>query len=145
MWIRRYADFERFTAFVRSYAWAPVLAALLLLPAVYAFGFYPPVQSSALVLLGVSCTMGIGALCEQYLPRFTRAVVWLAPASFFIYVTHYIVLHALRLVLTGSYGGKFTQNQCLYMPLVILAICSALFFLLRRFFPRAMRLLALTR
>lgn len=143
--MRRYADFARFTAFVRSYAWAPVVAALLLLPLVYSFGFYPPVQSSALVLLGVSCTMGIGALCEQYLPRFCAAVVRLAPAAFFIYVTHYIVLHALRLAITGSYGGKFTEMQCLYMPLVILAICSGLFFLLQRFFPRTMRVLAMSK
>ncbi len=115
------------------------------LPLVYSFGFYPPVQSGALVLLGVSCTMGIGALCEQYLPRFCRAVVALAPASFFIYVTHYIVLHALRLAITGSYGGKFTETQCLYMPLVILAICSGLFFLLRRFCPAFLRAVALTK
>ncbi|MBR2314937.1 MAG: acyltransferase [Akkermansia sp.] len=145
LWIRRYADFSQFTAWVRSYAWAPVLAALLLLPLVYQFGFYPPVQSSALVLLGVSCTMSIGALCEQYLPRVCRAVVSLAPAAFFIYVTHYIVLHALRLTLTGSYGGTFTETQNLYIPLVILAICSGLFFLLRRIFPRFMRVMALTR
>ena len=145
LWIRRHADFARFSAFVREYAWAPVLAALLLLPFVYLFGFYPPVQSSALVLLGVSCTMGIGALCERYLPRFTHAVVALAPASFFIYVTHYIVLHALRLAMTGSYGGRFTETQCLYMPFVILAICSGLFFLLRRFCPRFVRLFALAK
>ncbi|MBR4107079.1 MAG: acyltransferase [Akkermansia sp.] len=145
LWIRRHADFARFSAFVREYAWAPVLAALLLLPFVYLFGFYPPVQSSALVLLGVSCTMGIGALCERYMPRFTHAVVALAPASFFIYVTHYIVLHALRLIMTGSYGGRFTETQCLYMPFVILAICSGLFFLLRRFCPRFVRLFALAK
>ena len=72
-------------------------------------------------------------------------MVALAPASFFIYVTHYIVLHALRLVYTGSYGGAFTRTQCLYMPLVILAVCSVLFFLLRRLFPRAMQVLALTK
>ena len=89
--------------------------------------------------------MGIGALCEQYLPRFCRAVVALAPAAFFIYVTHYIVLHALRLALTGSYGGHFTRTQCLYMPLVILAICAALFFVLRRLFPRAMQVLSLSK
>lgn len=145
LWIRRHADFARFTAFVREYAWAPVLAALLLLPAVYCFGFYPPVQSSALVLLGGSCTMAIGALCERYLPRLTHAVVALAPASFFIYVTHYIVLHALRLALTGSYGGRFTELQCLYMPFVILAICSALFFLLRCFCPWFVRFFALAK
>ena len=89
--------------------------------------------------------MGIGALCEQYLPRFCSAVTSLAPAAFFIYVTHYLVLHALRLALTGSYGGAFTETQCLYMPLVILGICSALFFALRRFFPRTMQVLALCR
>ena len=72
-------------------------------------------------------------------------MVRLAPAAFFIYVTHYIVLHALRLAITGSYGGHFTETQCLYMPLVILAICSGLFFLLRRFFPRFMQVMALTR
>ena len=31
------------------------------------------------------------------------------------------------------------------MPLVILAICSGLFFLLQRFFPRTMRVLAMSK
>lgn len=145
LWIRRHADFARFTAVVRSYAWAPVLAALILLPAVYGFGFYPPVQSSALVLLGVSCTMSIGALCEQHLPRFCTFIASFGPAAFFIYVTHYIVLHALRLILTGSYGGTFTTTQCLWMPFLITAICLAIFYPLRRFFPGFMRHIAMAK
>ena len=145
LWIRRHADFARFTEFVRSYAWAPVIAALLVLPAVYGFGFYPPVQSSMLVLLGVSCTMSIGALCEQYLPRFCSFIASFGPAAFFIYVTHFIVLHALRLALTGSYGGEFSTIQNLWMPFFVTGICLAMFYPLRRFFPDFMRCIAMTK
>ena len=145
LWIRRHADFARFTEFVRSYAWAPVIAALLVLPAVYGFGFYPPVQSSMLVLLGVSCTMSIGALCEQYLPRFCSFIASFGPAAFFIYVTHFIVLHALRLALTGSYGGEFSTIQNLWMPFFVTGICLAMFYPLRRFFPGFMRCIAMTK
>ena len=145
LWIRRHADFARLTEFVRSYAWAPVIAALLVLPAVYGFGFYPPVQSSMLVLLGVSCTMSIGALCEQYLPRFCSFIASFGPAAFFIYVTHFIVLHALRLALTGSYGGEFSTIQNLWMPFFVTGICLAMFYPLRRFFPGFMRCIAMTK
>lgn len=60
--LRRYVNAEQLTTLVRSYAWLPVLGALALLPAVYYWGFYPPVQSSSLVLLGVATTLSIGSL-----------------------------------------------------------------------------------
>ena len=94
--LRRYVNAEQLTAFMRSYAWLPVLGALALLPAVYYWGFYPPVQSSALVLLGVATTMSIGRLCEQHLPRFCHFVAQWGPAAFIVYVTHYLLLECLR-------------------------------------------------
>ena len=141
--IRRYANGEQLTAFMRSYAWLPVLAALILLPAVYCWGFYPPVQSSALVLLGVATTMSIGCLCEQHLPRFCHFVAQWGPAAFFVYVTHYLLLECLRTLLTGVYGGSLSVLQAAWAPFALLAISLALFSLLSRLAPSFMRTFAL--
>ena len=141
--IRRYASGEQLTAWVRSYAWVPILGALLLLPAVYDWGFYPPVQSSALVLLGVACTIGIGSLCARYLPRVCHWVSQWGSAAFFVYVTHYLVLQSLRVIITGEYGGKLTPLQAAIAPWGILIFCLALYCLLMRLCPRFMRIFAL--
>ena len=140
---RRYATAEQLTAFVRSYAWLPVLGALALLPAVYYWGFYPPVQSSALVLLGVSTTLSIGCLCERYLPRFCHVVAHWGPATFFVYVTHYLLLELLRTLLTGQYGGSLSVLQAAWAPFAILAVSLMLYTLLCRLFPGFMRVFAL--
>lgn len=141
--IRRYANGEQLTAFVSSYAWLPVLGSLLLLPAVYCWGFYPPVQSSALVLLGVATTMGIGALCDRYLPRFCRLVARWGSAAFFVYVTHFLLLHALRMAVTGEYSGAFTPLQATFAPWIVLAASLGLYCILRHLFPRFMSVFAL--
>lgn len=141
--IRRYASGAQLTAFMRSYAWAPVLGSLLLLPAVYFFGFYPPVQSSALVLLGVATTMSIGCLCEQHLPRLCHRVAQWGQAAFFVYVTHFMALHCLRFILTGEYSGALTPLQAAIAPWVILIFCLALYSLLMRLCPSFMRTFAL--
>lgn len=141
--LRRYANTEQLTSFVRQYAWLPVLAALALLPAVYGWGFYPPVQSSALVLLGVCCTLSIGCLCERYFPRFCRAVAQWGPAAFFVYVTHFMLLHCLRLALTGAYSGSLTPLQALWAPWAVLAASLGLYSILMRLCPGFMRLFAL--
>lgn len=143
--LRRVADAERLTRWVNAYAWLPVAGALLLLPAVLGWSFYPPVQSSALVLVGVLSTLSIGALSLRYLPRFGRAVAALAPASFFIYVTHYPILLSLRYALTGSWHGSFSPELCYVMPFFITALSVGSFYLLRRLFPRFMRIVALAR
>lgn len=122
---------------MRSYAWLPVLGALALLPAVYYWGFYPPVQSSVLVLLGVATTMSIGRLCERYLPRFCHFVAQWGPAAFFVYVTHYLLLECLRTLLTGVYGGSLSVLQAAF---ALLAISLALF---SRLAPSFMRTFAL--
>ena len=141
--VRRYASGEQLTAWVRSYAWLPVLGALALLPAVYSWGFYPPVQSSALVMLGVATTLGIGSLCEQYLPRVCSAVARWGQAAFFVYVTHYLLLHCLRVAVTGSYDGSLTPAQAMVAPWLILALSLALYSLLIRLFPRFMQVIAM--
>ncbi|MBR5522385.1 MAG: acyltransferase [Akkermansia sp.] len=144
LWIRRVADFERFTAFMRSYAWTVVLAALLLLPLVYAFGFYPPVQSSALVLLGAATTMSVGCLCEQYLPRFCSWVAQWGKAAFFIYVTHYPLLHLWKLVSTGAYGGTMATWEISIAPFCITMVSIGIYCLLRRWCPVFLRLFAMS-
>ena len=141
--LRRYVNAEQLTTLVRSYAWLPVLGALALLPAVYYWGFYPPVQSSSLVLLGVATTLSIGCLCERYLPRFCHFVAQWGPAAFFVYVTHYILLEWLRTLLTGRYGGSLSVLQAAWAPFVILAASLALYALLCRLAPGFMRLFAL--
>lgn len=142
--LRRHVDAERLTAWVRRGAWWPPLASLVLLPAVYFWRFSPPIQSSALVLLGVLTTMSIGCLCERYLPRFFRYVASWGSAAFFVYVTHYLALKCVRVCLTGDYRGSLTLAQASVAPFAILAFCLALWALLRRLFPRFMRLLALS-
>ena len=144
LFLRRYADAERLTLFVRRCAWGPVLVSLALLPAVYFWRFTPPVQSSALVLLGVLTTMSIGCLCERYLPRFFRFVASWGPAAFFVYVTHYLVLKCIRMLLTGNYRGDLSLLEASVTPWVILVFCLTLWAILRRCFPRLMRLLALS-
>ena len=57
----------------------------------------------------------------------------------------YIVLHALRLAFTGSYGGHFTTAQCLWMPFLITAICLGIFYPLRRYFPGLMKHVAMAK
>ena len=121
-----------------------VLAALILLPAVYAFGFYPPVQSSALVLLGVATTMSIGCLCEQHLPRFCGWIARWGKAAFFIYVTHYPLLHIWKLVSTGSYGGTLSTWEISVAPFCITAMSIGIYSLLRRFCPGFLRVFALS-
>lgn len=141
--VRRFANAEQLTAFVSKQAWIPVLGALILLPAVYCWGFYPPVQSSALVLLGVATTMSIGCLCERFLPRFCHFVAQWGPAAFFVYVTHYLLLECLRTLLTGVYGGSLSVLQAAWAPFVLLAVSLSLYALLCRIFPRFMRIFAL--
>lgn len=141
--IRRYADTGQFSAFMRSYAWIPVLGSLILLPCVYHWHFTPPIRSSALVLLGTTTIMSIGCLCEQYLPRFCRLTAKLAPAAFFIYVSHYLILKCFILGLTGEFRGTMTQEQAYWVPFAIFGICTGVFLMLRRFAPRFIRIFAL--
>ncbi len=143
--LRRHADTTRLTAFVTEYAWVAPLGSLILLPIVLFTGFYPPVQSSALVLLGVATTLSIGALCAEYLPRFTQIVAQWGPAAFFVYVTHYILLHWLKFILTGSYDGALTPLRAHLAPWGILAVSLALFALLSRVAPKFMYHFALVR
>lgn len=141
--LRRLADTERLTRWVSAYAWVPVLGALALLPYVLGWGFYPPVQSSSLVLLGVATTMGIGCLCSRYLPRLCSAVAKLGPAAFFVYVTHYPILDMVRYTLTGSIEGHLSPELCYVLPFLIFGTCIGLFYLLRRICPAFLRTFAL--
>lgn len=142
--VRRYADGQRLTTFVGEYAWVPLGGALVLLPIVLFTGFYPPVQSSALVLLGVATTLSIGALVYRFLPRFcTWAAQW-GPAAFFVYVTHFILLRWLRVIITGTYGGGVTPLQAAIAPWGILAVSLSLYVILCRVCPKFMQIFALS-
>lgn len=142
--IRRYADTGQLTAFMRAYAWMPVVASIILLPGVYYWHFQPPVRSSALVLLGVATTMSIGVLFERFLPRVCSFVARGGRAAFFVYVTHYILLKCMKMVCTGNYRGTLSREEALYAPWLILAVSLGVYCLLKRFFPRFMRLFCLS-
>lgn len=141
--IRRYADTKQLTAFVQGYAWMPVLASLILLPCVYHWHFQPPIQSSALVLLGVATTMSIGVLFERYLPRICAFVARAGKAAFFVYVTHYILLKGMKMIFTGQYRGALSRELALYTPFLILLVSLSFYWLLKRFCPRFMRVFCL--
>ncbi len=141
--LRRRVSAAQLTGYVTAHAWLAPVGSLCLLPVVLLTGFYPPVQSSALVLLGVATTLSIGAMSGKYLPRFTRVVAQWGPAAFFVYVTHYILLHWLRVVLTGEYDGALTLVQAHVAPWGILAVSLALYAVLCRLAPRFMQTFAL--
>lgn len=143
--VRRCCSIGQFTDFLTRHAWAPVAASLLLLPAVLGWCFYPPVQSAALVSLGVLTTMSIGCLCEKYLPRVCHAVAKLGPAAFFIYVTHYIILLWMRRLITGDFHGDLSREFCYAAPFIIVAISLALYALLKKLCPGFMRVFALAK
>lgn len=142
--IRRYADTGQLTEFVRAYAWMPILASLILLPGVYYWHFNPPIQSSALVLLGVATTIGIGVLSEMHLPRVCSLVARGGKAAFFVYVTHYLLLKCMKMICTGTYRGTLPQDVALYAPWLILAVSLGAYYLLKRFCPRFMRVFCLS-
>ncbi len=141
--LRRRVSAAQLTEYVTAHAWLVPVGSLCLLPIVLLTGFYPPVQSSALVLLGVATTLSIGAMSAKFLPRFTQCVAQWGPAAFFVYVTHYILLHWLRMALTGKYDGTLSLLQAHIAPWGILAVSLALYALLLRLAPRFMRTFAL--
>lgn len=141
--VRRHASPPRLTSFFRSYSWLPVLLSLILFAGVCYWGFYPPILSSALVLMGVWTSISIGCLCEQYLPRFCHAVAQWGPASFFLYVVHFPLYRATKFCLTGDVCGHLTRLQAYLAPVAITLFSLALFSLLKRFFPHFMQVFAL--
>lgn len=143
--LRRCCSMENMTDFLTRYAWLPVAGSLLLLFPVLTWCFYPPVQSAALVSLGVLTILSIGCLCRRYLPRVCRAVAALGPASFFIYVTHYLILLWLRYAVTGSMHGALSREFSYVAPFLILGISLALYAVLKKLFPRFMRVIALSK
>ncbi len=143
--LRRCCSIGQITDFLTRYAWVPVLGALALLPWVLSWCFYPPVQSASLVLLGVVTTMSIGCLCEKHLPRVCHAVAKLGPASFFIYVTHYLILDWVRYAVTGSMHGDLSREFCYIAPFLILLISVLLYAVLKKFFPGFMRVFAMSK
>lgn len=143
--VRRYFSMQQLTDFMRSYAWLPILGSLILLPAVYYWKFNPPIMSSALVLLGVTTTMSIGCLCEQYLPRFCSFVAKAGPAAFFVYVTHYPLLKCIKFFCAGGYRADLTLAQASWAPFAILATSLSAYWLLKRFCPGFMRLFGMTK
>ncbi len=142
--VRKYFSIQQFTGFIRSYAWLPIIGSLVLLPAVYHWKFYPPIMSSALVLLGVVTTMSIGCLCEQYLPRFCSLVAKAGPAAFFVYVTHYPLLKCIKFFCAGGYRADLTIVQASWAPFAILATSLSAYYLLKKFFPRFMKIFGLS-
>lgn len=141
--MRRHATPAQLTAFFRCYAWLPPILSLILFAGVCYWGFYPPILSSALVLMGVWTSISIGCLCEQYLPRFCHAVAQWGPAAFFLYVVHFPLYRVIKYALTGDVCGHLSHVQAYLAPVAITLASFALYGILRRYCPRFMQIFAL--
>lgn len=142
--LRRFMSSDKLTDLLMEYAWAPVLAAVLLFPAVHFWHFSPPIMSSALVLVGVLCNMSTGCLAQKYLPRFSQYVASWGTAAFLIYVMHFPLLTVYRDVFAGTPLASGAA-QSLLAPLVIVVFVLALYRVLKVISPWFLRVFALSK
>lgn len=120
--------------YLRKCGWLIILFAVLLFPSVRLWGLLPPCQSGMLVVLGVGTILSIGCLVEQYAPRLCCCVAAWGSATFFIYVTHYIIISYVKLLWEQFFEWNVTGS--LFVPVITLLLSCVLFILLRRLFPR---------
>lgn len=94
-----------------------------------------------LIALGMLGLMSLAILVTEWFPRAAKRVAGLAPACFFIFGTHYIVIMLLResgwIMLKGAAWDIFWLS----LAPVIFAVLAALFFCMKRFVPRLVPLL----
>jgi hypothetical protein len=89
-----------------------------------------------LVVLGVGSILSIGCLMERYAPKVCNYVSSWGPATFFIYVTHYIIISYVKLLWLNSFEWNVTGS--IVVPLVTLLLSGGLFVIMRKMFPSLM-------
>ena len=94
-----------------------------------------------LIALGMLGLMSLAILFTEWFPRTARWVAGLAPACFFIFGTHYIVIILLRESGWITWKGEAWDMLWLCLVPVIFAVLAGLFFCMKRFAPRLVPLL----
>ncbi|MCB5931192.1 hypothetical protein LJB63_17805, partial [[Eubacterium] rectale] len=98
-------------------------------------------HNSMLIALGMLGLMSLAILFTEWFPRTARWVAGLAPACFFIFGTHYIVIILLRESGWITWKGEAWDMLWLCLVPVIFAVLAGLFFCMKRFAPRLVPLL----
>ena len=98
-------------------------------------------HNSMLIALGMLGLMSLAILFTEWFPRAARWVAGLAPACFFIFGTHYIVIILLRESGWITWKGEAWDVLWLCLVPVIFAVLAGLFFCMKRFAPRLVPLL----
>lgn len=137
MYISRYA-LPYLTGAVRKYA-VPFLLCTLVLT--WWLVGHRDQHNSMLIALGMLGLMSLAILFTEWFPRAAKWVAGLAPACFFIFGTHYIVIILLRE--SGWITLKGASWDILWLGLVpvIFGVLAALFFCMKRFVRRLVPLL----
>ena len=139
--VNRVWGLARFAEFLRKVGWLIILFAVVLFVPVRLWGIMPPCRSGMLVVLGVGTILSIGCLVEQYAPRVCSYVASWGTASFFIYVTHYIIISYVK----QGWLQVFAWNVpgSIVVPVVTLMLSCLLFVFMRRQFPCLMSRIAM--
>lgn len=137
MFVSRFS-LPELTAAVRQYA-VPLLLCTLVLT--WWLVDHRDQHNSMLIALGMLGLMSLAILFTEWFPRAAKWVAGLAPACFFIFGTHYILIILLRE--SGWITLRGTAWDILWLCLVpvIFAVLAALFFCMKRFAPRLVPLL----
>ena len=137
MYVSRYS-LPFLTESVRRYA-VPFLVATLALT--WWLAGHRDQHNSMLIALGMLGLMSLAILFTEWFPRAARWVAELAPACFFIFGTHYIVIILLRESGWITWKGAAWDMLWLFLVPVIFAVLAGLFFCMKRFAPRLVPLL----
>lgn len=137
MYVSRYS-LPFLTESVRRYA-VPFLLATLALT--WWLVGHRDQHNSMLIALGMLGLMSLAILFTEWFPRAARWVAGLAPACFFIFGTHYIVIILLRESGWITWKGEAWDVLWFCLVPVIFAVLAGLFFCMKRFAPRLVPLL----
>jgi len=134
--LKRELGIEGLAAFLKKSGWLIVFFAVLVFVPVRLWGLMPPCKSGMLVVLGVGTILSIGCLVNQYAPRICSYVAAWGPATFFVYVTHCIIITYIK-ALWLRYNEWNTVGSII-VPVATLLVSCGVFVLLRKLSPRFM-------
>lgn len=131
MFVSRFS-LKELTARVRQYAVSFLLCTLVL---TWWLVYHRDQHNSMLIALGMLGIMSLAILFTECFPLAAKWVAGLAPACFFIFGTHFIVIILLRE--SGWITLKGTEWDIFWLGLVpvLFSVLAGLFFCLRRFAP----------
>ncbi len=98
-------------------------------------------HNSMLIAMGMLGLMSMAILMTEWFPRLAKCVAGMAPACFFIFGTHYILIVLLRESGWITLQGRAWDILWLCLVPVIFALLAGIFYLMRRFTPRLVPIL----